>query len=236
MWGTVCQANGLEIAGVPIKAFVWDQGNVILALIVHVIAAISAVGAAIWITFKHARDYVDGLVLQEEQKRQNEATAHLNNELRGLGDAMAAIVCDGVQGENGTMYSLQTIRASTETLAVTLRQAIGEAQSAVDHAKDSVTQVKQSQERMAELNVGISSVNKHAEDIQTISKQVEEIAFQTNLLALNAAVEAARAGDAGRGFAVVAEEVRALALRSREAAGQVGEIVGDTTQKHSEEC
>lgn len=84
---------------------------------------------------------------------------------------------------------------------------------------------------MSEIRLSMQDIVSASENTFGIMRTIEKIAFQTNLLALNASVEAARAGESGSGFSVVAEEVRNLAIRSAEAAGETREIVEDIYQK-----
>lgn len=66
--------------------------------------------------------------------------------------------------------------------------------------------------------------SKKANDISLLTEDILGIAYQTNLLALNASIEAARAGAAGKGFAVVADQIRDLAERSKNTAGDIQNI------------
>lgn len=63
--------------------------------------------------------------------------------------------------------------------------------------------------------------------IDTTLDTVQTIAGQAQLLAINAAIEAARLGEHGGGFAVVAREMRQFAARTRDAAVEIGERIGD---------
>lgn len=127
--------------------------------------------------------------------------------------------------------SLEEISASLEEMHSMTRQTSENASTANQLMITTQNSVANGTESMGQLNGSMSAITQANEQTFAIIKTIEQIAFQTNLLALNAAVEAARAGEAGAGFAVVAAEVRSLAGRSSEAAGDTNRLIDDAANK-----
>jgi len=127
--------------------------------------------------------------------------------------------------------SLQETTGSLDSVAGMTRQAADDAQKANGLAQTARAAAGHGSAAVEQMNSAMAQIKKSAEGTSQIIKDINEIAFQTNLLALNAAVEAARAGESGRGFAVVAEEVRSLALRSKEAAQKTEGLIKDSVRQ-----
>lgn len=110
--------------------------------------------------------------------------------------------------------------------------------NAIDGGMNTVNELSERVLETTDVTKGIIdeivSLSEEAEAITGIITTIEDISDETNLLALNASIEAARAGEAGRGFAVVADNIRGFALRSNEAAGQIGAIVGKLQNRMAE--
>ena len=130
--------------------------------------------------------------------------------------------------------SLAETASSMEQLTATVRQNADHAGKASTLAHETADNAERGHDAMDRVAASMNEINDSATQMSTIIDTIDAIAFQTNILALNASVEAARAGEHGRGFAVVAEEVRKLASRSSEAAGEIKTLIDGSDAKVTE--
>jgi len=130
----------------------------------------------------------------------------------------------------GQAATLEETAAALEELTVTVKSSADGAREAEQMAAQTKLSAESSEEVVGRSIEAMAQIQESSSKISKIISVIDDISFQTNLLALNAGVEAARAGDAGRGFAVVASEVRGLAHRSQEAAGEIKQLISESTK------
>ncbi len=134
------------------------------------------------------------------------------------------------QRTHGTASGLRDAAMCLEQINLIVQSSAQASAEAKAMSSQATTLAESGGAQVAKVIETMRTIDETAQRITDITSLIDSIAFQTNILALNAAVEAARAGDQGRGFAVVAGEVRALALKSSQAAQEIKTLIQDSLQ------
>ncbi len=179
--------------------------------------------------FKELKEYVNGSISQITTVIDDITDSA--NLVRTGSQEIALGNMDLSKRTNQQSSSLEDTASSMEEITSIVKQNADNALQANDLASGVRAEAEVSGDVVNKAIEAMSEISGSSEKMATIIGTIDEIAFQTNLLALNAAVEAARAGEQGRGFAVVATEVRNLAGRSAEAAGEIKLLIEASVEK-----
>jgi len=123
----------------------------------------------------------------------------------------------------------------TQSINQQMQQQSTKAQYANEKGIDVVNILQESSNKFLDvaktLISDIQDVAKQSEEITAIVKIIQDISKNTDLLALNAAIESARAGEAGHGFSVVSQEIRKLAVRSKNETSNIQGVIGEIIER-----
>jgi methyl-accepting chemotaxis protein len=221
------------------------QGTQTVVIVFIIIAVILATILAFFITnnlvkpikksLLFANQVADGDLTAKVDIQQKDEIGQLADSLINMASRLQDIISNIKTGSDNLAVASQQLTAGAQQISSGVNEQAASAEEISSSMEEMTANIQQNSSNAHEAmkmstkaslsikDVAIAS-EKNVEASANINSKIKiivEIAQQTNILALNAAVEAARAGESGKGFTVVANEIRKLAEKSKEAAGEI---------------
>ncbi|MBB4824423.1 methyl-accepting chemotaxis protein [Sporosarcina luteola] len=161
----------------------------------------------------------------EESLAASETVATVTERNLNASEKQINTLRNSIQSMKQLTKGIRQITADNEGMQATSLAVKANVDQGVSSMEQFLKQMETIQTTMVHSAALITDMATHSSQISKVTSLITSLAEQTNLLSLNAAIEAARAGEHGKGFAVVAEEVRKLAIQSKQSAGEISCIV-----------
>jgi methyl-accepting chemotaxis protein len=163
-----------------------------------------------------------------------EATQKQGLLVQGAADRERALLSSmGTTLGTATRQMTEVAQLSTASGAAAARtsDATKAAQTAVEGTMRGMDSLR---EVISETEKRFKRLGERSQEISSAVALVNTISERTHVLSLNASMQAATAGEAGRGFAVVAQEVQRLSDSSRQATGEIAQLVSNIQAETNE--
>lgn len=175
------------------------------------------------------------LSVQDTTQRLQEQMNHTNQTMEEVASAVEQIsvgttdqamqATEGLELAKRLDHSATRVKEHADQMLEVTKEMKDNSEKGITIVDRLIESQKESHSSFERITSSIYHLKDQISEISQFTTVISRIADQTNLLALNASIEAARAGESGRGFAVVASEVRKLAEQSRQAAGDIHNLI-----------